>query len=70
MCFVPFRVTTRLPRAISSQLEINCHELVCEELKGILLEMLGNVGFGPTLHKKPLKMLNSSLSLVMVIPDQ
>ena len=47
-----------------------CHELGCEELKEIVLEILGNVGFGPALHKKPLKMLNSSLSLVMVIPDQ
>ena len=46
------------------------HELVCEELKGTALEILGNVGFGPALHKKPLKMLNSSLSLVMVIPDK
>ena len=44
--------------------------MVCEELKETALETLGNVGFGPALHKKPLKMLNSSLALVMVIPDQ
>ena len=31
--------------------EAGCHELVCEELNEIALEILGNVGFGTTVHK-------------------